>query len=71
MVAETDLQALLLFRVHQWVEVHRFSGSDHRPVVPPELGVDYDHAWSRNSPILIDGLALPLETTLKKGLTKY
>jgi hypothetical protein len=45
MVAKTDLQALLLFRVHQWVKVHCLSGSDHRPVVPPELGVVYDDAW--------------------------
>lgn len=70
MVAKTDLQALLPFRVYQWVKIHCLSESDHRPVVPSELGVVYDDAWSRNAPILIDGLALPLETTLKKGLTK-
>jgi hypothetical protein len=58
MVVKTDLQALLPLAVHQWIKVHRLSGSDHRPVVPPELGVAYDDARSRNSPVFIDGLAL-------------
>ena len=72
MVAITDLQALLPLRVYQWVKVHGLSGSDHRPVVPSELGVVSDDAWKRNSPMLIDGLALPLETTFKKrGLRTF